>query len=369
MATDIIARGLALRSSAGSDLSIYEFMQREGFFLGNTYTSKLNFTPSAGEQAPSGISLGMFPMPPVVGRAYYIENIFFTCNKNARFMLALGGPVPGTSGLGSVNLEYIPFGTTPYSTVVLPVRRIISPSYEQTVILNYLRFYDTDLTGTDCVAGMTGFDVTDDLNLDAPNVILCVGDSIFYGLGPTSKDNHLLWQARRLYRETLTTNARLSVQAITSQQSTGSDAMRARGRYEIRNPSTVKLILWMQGANDALSGTATATFTQAAKNFIDWKKQVYPKAHLVMLGQTPLQDAASEARAALQRTALQTLVATYSSDPLVRFCDLGGSFTATDSTKYSATDPAGSGRHPNDAGGALVSSTLTAWLQTNVPTL
>jgi lysophospholipase L1-like esterase len=193
-----------------------------------------------------------------------------------------------------------------------------------------------------------------DLNLSAFHRILMISDSIGIGsLGGDYVDSDMYpWKVRNYFRGN-GKDVRLIHKGYGGMTSTDVEVNRKYNAYDVDDPS---LIMYAIGTNDTSGGfdsTKQSTYDANVRAFIAWKQLRYPRATLIMFGPSPAEDATREANMVLARGIVSAAV-TAAADQKVLYVDLGAAFTATDTTKYNATEGAGTRVHLNTAGHSAV---------------
>jgi len=234
--------------------------------------------------------------------------------------------------------------------------------------------YDSDGTAIVITGGISGIDITDDLNLTSDKNILFIGDSIQYGanLNATAQTylpNAVYTTKIRDYYNDKGVNAEMVVMAVHAITTGGLERNRINGLYNSRKWD---LIVYCAGTNNTIAGAAQSVIdTQLAaatldyQNFVKWKKNMQTQAKLLMLGPTPMFNATREAQLVGLRTAMQNTVQTLG-DSKTKYLSLGTAYTATVQGNYS--EAAGTdGVHPNVASNALMFNVVKPFLDEQFP--
>jgi lysophospholipase L1-like esterase len=198
-----------------------------------------------------------------------------------------------------------------------------------------------------------------------------LGDSTWNGTGLSTVLTCGPWLINKFYRDQ-GQDTHYILKVFSGSNSNGNESFRAGGKYEFPQ---IDAIFYNFGINDAGWEVSTATRTASVESLIAWKQKRYPKAKLVIFGTTPVQDAAQEALiVAFGAADAATIVA--AADPLIKYCDLGGSFDRTVYANYVTSDPNGTAVHPRDQaltplweGGYNGNAGLRAWLLANLPVI
>lgn len=302
-----------------------------------------------------------------VSRAYWLESVTITSNRAAYFRFQVVGPTAyGT--WPTMDFHAI---VQPGNAVTIPIRRVASGGMGEFPAVYLKEYLDSTLTGVRVSVAISGQVLSDDLNFGAAKPLLFIGDSIWNGTGPTTKENFIPWMIRKYYTDA-GEDVRMLNQSISGSTSVGHEVLRARGRYDHRG---LGAIFYSLGANDAVQAISAATYQANVAAFIAWKQRQYPQIPLVIFGCTPHENNTNEAAAALIRTAGAAAV-TAANDSKVKFCDLGNSFNRATSANYVGSDTPGSRIHPSDTGIGLEwnggyngNIGIKAWLDANLPML
>jgi len=354
---------------AALGLSLIERLNREGDLIGNAadedFTS-FTISPGAGTPAISGLPSGT----PSVGRAVCLSHLLISCTTPivGRYQVT-ANPI---AGAGSAQIMDMGFSCGPNFPVSVPMGVFMRSSLKQEARCYIRRWLDPEVAGTHYFqAGVVGWHLADAINFDARKVILCIGDSLWNGTGPSDVTHCIPWLINRFYRDR-GVDSRYILKAYSGSTTTGHERFRQAGRYDFPQ---VDAIFYQLGTNDAGQGYPTATSLANIAAFIGWKQKQYPEAKLVVLGPPPVENASSEAALAAIRTAAAAHISALA-DPHVLFCDLGDAFNPLDAGNYVGSDTPGGRVHPGDAGldqvwqgGHAGFAGLEAWLAGNLPTL
>ena len=362
MAQDIVARGLGARAlslitgsanSGGGDL--HAFLMREAdpytFNTSNASTAPVNWAGSAAITPIASTTI------PVIGKAVWLESITASMNVPCLGQVQIAGDASGLFP------GFVWQGWIGPNGVVIPVQQLFRGFQIATnalVSLSVRNVQDASPTTVNLFGGMSGqgWKLTDDFSFNAPKRVLFVGDSILNGTGPTKTANMWPFLVRDHLRA-LGSNARVVLKSASSSTSTHHEGWRAAGYHDVDDPD---LIVYAVGANDAITGAATGTYTTNITAFWTWASKRYPNARVVICGVTPLENNTSETNAAALRSAASGYV-TSVNDARLKYINLGAAFDRTSgTTNYATSDTAGSRVHPNDTGHAAVASAFnTAW--------
>jgi len=220
----------------------------------------------------------------------------------------------------------------------------------------------------EATCNIAGARMTADLNFGAEKVILWMGDSVTRGsamggnayadwnniLTAVSPSDHFAFQVRDYFRD-LGIDCRLVIKAM------GSYTSRMLG-YWLRNGwadiDQADIIFWQPGINDATVGTTDAQWHEEINRVIVWRNRRFPKAPLVLVGPTPLNNGTAENRLAT----LRGIKATYANAQAnIYYLSLGSAFDRTVLSNYTGND----GTHPNIATNLLVGNAIKSWVNAN----
>ncbi|WP_156313666.1 hypothetical protein [Erythrobacter sp. SG61-1L] len=181
-----------------AQISLIERLNREGDKTGSQVG-----TPFSSFTAPTGVGTG-FPGPlaqPAPGRATFVQSLqlFSTTPIQGRFLLG-GIGWPGF-GAGSDQMD-IAFACGPNYPAIIPVNAFVRSTDKGNLGSYIARWLDPAVSGTHYViAGATAWTLADSLNFEARKTILCVGDSLWNGTGPSSVDTCIPWLVNAHYRQ------------------------------------------------------------------------------------------------------------------------------------------------------------------------
>lgn len=362
--------GMPVTVEAGSQISFADMLASEATpgtisvaYTGNLATGAIN-------QALGSLILGF------ANRAFYCTSIVIKANCYTDMQLFWLGGALGTAQLVTK------VTTSPVETVVIPQNKVFRPVFatsEGTIIGTAAVRKLLNADGTDASSAnagayiqivMEGFYLYDDLNFAARHVIKYLGDSIFNSVGRTNKLAGYDWKIRNFYA---LQNVRGVMKAASGSTSSNHEVWRQHGWHD---EPRVSLLVYQLMVNDAVQSVSPATYAANLAAKIAMKKARWPRAKMLVLGCHPLQNATYEARAVDLRAQAAATVAAQQ-DGTLYFCDLGQLGTAFGSVNanYAASDGAGAGIHPSDAGDALIwggngtFAGLGAFLAANIPTL
>lgn len=349
-----MTRGLA--NSAQTPLSFRERLTLEGQPYGVTGTTE-------GATWTTDGSVAVTLSSPGITRAWAIDHVIISCNKNARAQLWLND-----TGLGGATSHIESFIVTPGAPVVIPVSTIQRPALQAAsngaqATVKLRNVYDTDKTNTNLVCGAIGYAIADDLDLAAPKAMLWLGDSITgYGTGPTVKSNQYDWRVRN-YLRSKGIRVRMVNMSASGTTSVFHESRRLQGAYDL--PQDPDYLFYSLGVNDAVQGTTAATYKANVAAAIAWKKALYPKAKMVVIGATPIENTTNETALATLRTNAAAAV-TEAADATVKYVSLATAFDRTLTSNYAASDTTGNHIHPNDTGHAAIWAVLQPWIDANL---
>jgi len=216
------------------------------------------------------------------------------------------------------------------------------------------------------VAGGVGYRVTDDFDYGANRVILFIGDSVGEGSGASAKETTLMWQIRQWYRETQGVRVRVVNLCNGGSNSSQGEAKRLDSLFDL---DQVDMIVYNHGINDSNSSTLPSTYTGNIQKMITWKQKVFPNAHMLIQGITPIEDNTRNGYAEVLRSASATLIEN-TNDPLITYVETKNSFDRLNPSFYTVTDVPGQRVHPNDTGYSLIFTTaIQPHLLTYHPTI
>lgn len=304
------------------------------------------------------------------GWAYWIETVIVASNKNLIINLSTGTMsgagtgTPPTTGIQMITQANVP--------MVIPMRMLVRNGVMSPLTAWIKEIIDTDKTGVRVSIGATGFSFADDVDMAAPLKILAIGDSLWAGSGPSSKETFLPWKIRRYFTDK-GQRLRLVNGAIPGSTTQGHEFLRQAGIYD---HDRVGLIIYQLGTNNAAQSIAPAQAQNDLATFLAWKKLRWPDAKMIVFGPPPAENNTTETNLVAIRTALSDAV-TAAADSTVKYKSLAGAFDRTAGTAvYISTDTAGSRLHPNDAGinaewngGYNGFVGIKSWLDTNMPTV
>lgn len=294
-------------------------------------------------------------------RAWALDTITITCNKNARLQITVY-----ETGIGGNDAMMWRVQSSPGVPIIIPVNAIVRPSVTafnagSSGSVRIREVYDADKTGVNLNVWASGWTLTDDLDYGAEKVYLHIGDSITGpGTGITNKSKQYDWQLLN-YLQGKGHSLRMLNTSVSGSASALHESRRSLGAY---NFAQADLIGYSLGMNDAGQAVPTATYKTNVKNMIAWKQARYPNATMIVFGATPAENNTTETALALLRTAASEAVAE-ANDNKVKYCNLGTAFDRTVSSNYAGTDTAGSRVHPNDAGHAAVFNVVKTFVDNN----
>lgn len=294
-----------------------------------------------------------------ITEVYLIESVIFSLTGGyATFQLAMGtGPDNGSSSTSfrvAVN----------NNAISIPLKRVSPPGVTGTVFLSWG-------DGTSTVQSrfaMSAYRMTADLNFNAKKTILWIGDSITRGtsIGGTgynagsanlqtcaTPEDHFAFQVRNHFQRK-GTDCRLIIKAMGSYGSKDWEACRKLGWLDVGHAD---VIFYQLGVNDTSQSTTDQQFTDNINAVIDHRNRKWPKAKIVLVGDTPLNNNTNETRLAQLRT-IKSNIATANSANEVYYVNLASVFDRTVLTNYNASD----GTHPNIASNLLIGNAFKSWI-------
>jgi len=360
-----------------SDLDFYNRLETEGFGLptGALGSTEIDYTGQYTSSNSTALASLKLSKP---SRLWWIDSIQFTATQRLKCRLRIVDQTGYSYNGLSYNFTYptqnqsVIIGPNP---ITIPVKRYIG--YGSSILLQQYGvntapklggILDTPMDGVQfaLTGTITGWDLTNDLNLGAAKTILGWGDSVTYGQGCSTNDGPYLVRLRDWYRNN-GTDVRLVNMAYPGMTSYDLQLVQSQGLWQTKSPD---LIIYTMGVNDIQSDGAGFSsqrqtwFSNAVASAIAYKKRNYPNAIMIVCGMTPIFKAIGSVQsdAALCRNLAASAVSTVA-DPKVFFCDLGSAFVNTDSSNYG--DPGSTAKHPNEQGNLAIFNILSSFITTN----
>lgn len=327
--------------------SFEEFLAREGELA--TWTNSAGPITVATGGGNTGLATAQGPS--LVGKAVYIQEVTASLSSPGVGQIQIAASADGRFA------GYVRQVVMGASGVSIAVRQIIRAFMVSTsnVLLNVRNNMTAGSVDYYGAVSASGWRITDDLDFDAPKVVMFVSDSTMNGTGPTKTATMWPFLFKKRLRE-LGTRARICLKSVSGATSADHEGWRAAGYHDI---ARADLIVYAVGINDAGDAVSDSAFVANLTAFWQWASKRYPKAKVVICGVTPLENNTSETRAAGLRTAASDYV-TGVADERLKYINLGSAFDRTVSSNYAASDTPGARVHPNDTGHAAIYSTFTA---------
>lgn len=343
---------LARDTDIRRNLSLADRVQLEGY----PWFSPTNISNAA---IANSQTLGSLSFPSL-SRAVYIDTLQMSSNRQVDIQLTLGGNMNAVQTVQRVILNA-------GATVTIPIRQVVRPSIAGTAAnatfgnVQIRNVLDATATGAYINAYLSGTAVYDDFDYSADKVMLVAGDSILNGTaGITDKAKSMEWQVRKYFRAR-GKRVRVINRAVSGSTSGDHARMISHGAYDFPQ---VDYFHYQLGTNDAGQALSAASYKSNVADAIQFKKDVYPNAQMVVCGSTPLQNNTKETALIAMRTAAQQAV-TEANDARVRFTSLAAAFDRTVESNYATSDASGDKTHPNDAGHAaafgLLQTAFNGW--------
>lgn len=196
----------------------------------------------------------------------------------------------------------------------------------------------------------SGVVVTNDLNYDADNKLLFVGDSITDYTVNSDVELHQYYGF--VLRDALAKGSRSKrtarniVKGIAGKTSVDFDKLLKAGQLYVDEPA---IVFYGHGVEDQKQAVTVAAYGAAIESFINYKKQYWPNAVLVIQGATPVQSATRQTALDAYRTEAAARV-TAAADPRVLYINLAAAFDNTVAARFATVDGIGGDAvHPGDA--------------------
>lgn len=288
---------------------------------------------------------------------FYLESIVLSCAKP--IMTNISSQVNSVSLVGRGTLTFGSMSVLVNGTVVIPVNKVICYSSITNYSIYVRKVLDEDKS-IDVGANLIGYTAYEDINFDAKNRLLFIGDSIMIGsTGASTKSKHFVWQTKESLKNQDTQIINKGVSGSTSQLAR---SYINEGMYDFAN-SNVSYIFENHGSNDVTQFTSVENFNAYLDDLIDLKRRLYPNSKLIFFGSSPLQNSANNTSANVFRNLKRDKVAVLK-DPNILYCNLGNAFVPS-SEYYVTSDASGNGVHPNDLGNEAISNVIKQFITDN----
>jgi lysophospholipase L1-like esterase len=248
--------------------------------------------------------------------------------------------------------------------ITIPLRYITDAGYIGSLGISEV------VSGTPRLRGIiNGISITADLNFGADKVIMWIGDSVSRGttLGGTIFDqtgnyatavspfDHFAFKVRNHFQRR-GQDVRLVNKSMGSYSSVTANGLIKFGWYDI---DQVDCIFYQMGINDT-SGTPTSTavFNANLNNVIDLRNRMFPKAKLVFVGASPLNNNTQETALINFRTLMENKEDVNEN---IYFVSLASAFDRTVPSNYTLND----GVHPNITSNAAMATVINNWVTAN----
>ncbi len=296
--------------------------------------------------------------PPRIGKIFFADTALISLDNPAVAQLGVGGDTVGR--FPGISTQVLIGANAP---IAIPVRALIRGFAFQNGIFgvnvrNNLNAGSVTYKGSVTV---NGFVITDDLNFSAKHTLGFFGDSTLNGTGPTTTAS--MWPF--IVRDWLIAqgfDCRNILKSVSGSTSGDHEGWRKAGWHGAL--SKYAMGFYNLGINDAGAGVSAATALANATAFWTWWDKKYPKAPLVIVGITPLENNTSETAAAAIRSAVAAWVTSVAS-PRLKYVATEALWDRTVASNYAGTDAAGSRVHYTDAPHALVAGAITTMLAAN----
>lgn len=317
----------------------------------------------------SNYAIGNVTCP--VNRAFWVETIEFSSASHnvsvqVQFDAATAGGNPG------LVRAHIPKN----GTVVVPVRQLVRQASmlaggnAGSVAIRAVRNDDgtastADISAMSLVVNVHGRLIYDDIDVDAGKLIFGIGDSIFNGVGATTKNACWMWGVKKFY-EGKGIRSRVSLKSKSGSTSGDHKNWLDLGLYD--SAPKPDLFVYELMANDAAQSIPTATYLANMQKAVNWARARWPAAKILVVGCHGLENDPFEANAVAMRAAADGWVSGLG-DAQVKYVSLATAFDRKVAANFASTDTAGQRVHPSDAGRAAIISLLTSWLNNNMPSI
>jgi hypothetical protein len=290
-----------------------------------------------------------------IGQAFYAHSLTLGCSRAVEVRVQPNFNSALSLGTTGGEVAFYTSGTP----LTIPINQI----WPGQMSINVVLANEGGSTPLVLRGSLNGYRITDDLRYEAARVLYWVGDSI-QNTGPGSAATSLAFASFQVrdYLRTLGRDYRLLSKSVSGTTSTQAETNRQLGLLDVPKAD---LIMYQMGANDGSQSVAAGTYQANWTNFITWALNLYPRANILMLGTTPAENNTTETNLATLRTNMSAFV-TALGNARVKYCNLGGAFTRTDTTNYISSDTTGSHIHPSNQGNTAIANVLKAFLLSNL---
>jgi hypothetical protein len=355
-------------SSVVQDYAFEAFYKEHGEQMPTGSSNITIATLPSGTQTSPGYLIGSIPLQ--VMKSYYVKEFYIGSNKNCLLSVYTG--VATSNGVGSINYNVFRAFVGAGQVWRIPVDRIFTGTFETGVY-----FYLTQCTDTDLTNGIFGFGVVatmiaDDNNFTADKKMMWIGDSIPNGTAiSVDKMNSYVFGTWKYLNEK-GYNVQLISKCYAGESSVGSEFMRVRGRFNVKQ---IDIIFYGHGINDT-NTTGTGQTTQAVyQSNLDalkkWRDNRHPLIPLIILGPTSCQNTTRESLLVTLRGWASAWVATQvtAGDAHVYYCNLGSvanvPYDPTVTANYLASDAAADKVHQLETLQPAITTIITNFLTSN----
>ena len=288
-----------------------------------------------------------------VGKLYFIRGIWVSCNRKIKFRIAYAA---NNMSLNINNNDMYSLIDVTKPTYI-PINQILRSGYQ---IVFYSRgWVDSDQTDASVLINYDGVVMTDDINYDAKNKMLWIGDSILNGTGPTLTENFYPFITRN-YMITQGCSIQNIIKAISGSTTAQHLKQTQLQNYNIKG---VKQIIISLGTNDAGQSISKATYKANLKAMIDILLNNEDLPNILILSNPPVENNTTNSFVTQYVTALAEIESEYNSSR-VKTLNISTAFDRTSSSFYASTDTPGGRVHPNDSGNAAIYTVINTYLQT-----
>jgi len=207
-----------------------------------------------------------------------------------------------------------------------------------------------------------GVSISNDTDLSSRPMVWA-GTSITNGSGAGSFRTNYTFMLKKWLADNLKIYTRVVNKAISgSQTNTMEDYRIFQNWYDFKQEP--KFLFIEHGVNDVSQSISTATSVANVTKMIAYYRSKYPTCYIIILAPFPVGVTATEAGLVTYRSAMQTLISSYSSaeQVYIKYIAATGSVwnAATQSGTYTTDNI-----HVNDAGRVLILNAITNYITTN----